>query len=127
MWQPQVIRDGLDLALGQISAYQALTKVAEKEALYQEISWSLLKYGGLVLGLALMMGLLMFFMRQTIVVMSRLIEYDMRRDIFKHYEVLDTSFYKQQKGRVDLMSRITEDVFKKCACISDQVFYTALT
>ena len=101
----------MDLALGQLSAYQALTNGAEKDALYQEISWSLLKYGGLVLGLALMMGLLMFFMRQTIVVMSRLIEYDMRRDIFKHYEVLDTSFYKQQKTG-DLMSRITEDVSK---------------
>lgn len=111
VWQPQVIRDGLDLALEQLQVYRQLTDASEKEALYSQISWSLLQYGGLVLGLAAMMGLLMFFMRQTIIVMSRLIEYDLRRDIFAQYERLDTSFYKRQKTG-DLMSRITEDVSK---------------
>lgn len=111
VWQPQVIREGLDLALEQIKNYQSLTDPSEKEALFSQISWSLLKHGGLVLLLAAIMGTLMFFMRQTIVVMSRLIEYDMRKDIFDHYEKLDTAFYKNQKTG-DLMSRITEDVSK---------------
>lgn len=111
VWQPQVIRDGLDLALNQIESYQTLTDTSEKDKLYRDISNSLMKHGGLVLLLALIMGTLMFFMRQTIVVMSRLIEYDMRKDIFAHYEKLDSSFYNRQKTG-DLMSRITEDVSK---------------
>ena len=83
----------------------------KKAQLYQDISVSLMKYGGTVLLLALAMGVLMYFMRQTIVVMSRLIEYDLRRDIFAKYEKLDAYFYQKQKTG-DLMSRITEDVSK---------------
>lgn len=57
------------------------------------------------------MGVFMFMMRQTIIVMSRLIEYDLRKQIFQHYLSLDTSFYKKNKTG-DLMSRIVEDVNK---------------
>ncbi len=53
----------------------------------------------------------MYFMRQTIIVMSRLIEYDMRKEIFEHYLTMDLSFYKRNKTG-DLMSRLTEDVNK---------------
>lgn len=122
VWQPQVIREGLDLALEQINSYQALTDPDAKEALYDDTSFSLLKYGGLVLLLALIMGVLMFFMRQTIVVMSRLIEYDMRKDIFAHYEDLDAGFYNKQKTG-DLMSRITEDVSKVRMYLGPGVLY----
>ncbi|MDX1685160.1 MAG: ABC transporter ATP-binding protein [Saprospiraceae bacterium] len=111
VWQPQVIREGLDLALEQIKSYQEISDSQARSAMYREISFSLLKHGGLVLLLALTMGVLMFFMRQTMVVMSRLIEYDMRKDIFAHYEDLDAGFYNEQKTG-DLMSRITEDVSK---------------
>ena len=51
----------------------------------------------------------MFFMRQTIIVMSRYIEYDLKNDIYKQYQKLDTSFYKQNNTG-DLMNRISEDV-----------------
>jgi len=111
VWQPQVIREALDMVLEQVTAYQSLSDSAEKDALFDSISSQLLKYGLTVLGLALSMGVLMYFMRQTVVVMSRLIEYDMRKDIFSHYEKLDTAFYKSHKTG-DLMSRITEDVSK---------------
>ena len=53
----------------------------------------------------------MYMMRQTIIVMSRLIEYDLRKDVFQHYLKLDTAFYQRNKTG-DLMSRITEDVNK---------------
>lgn len=111
VWQPQVIREALDMVLNQVSEYQTLTDPERKEAMFDSISHQLLKYGLTVLGLALSMGILMYFMRQTVVVMSRLIEYDMRKDIFGHYEKLDTAFYKSHKTG-DLMSRITEDVSK---------------
>ncbi len=62
-----------------------------------------------ILVLALLSGLFMFFMRQTLIVMSRLIEYDQKNEIFKHYQELDTNFYKTHNTG-DLMNRISEDV-----------------
>jgi ATP-binding cassette, subfamily B, multidrug efflux pump len=62
-----------------------------------------------ILLLAILRGVLMFFMRQTIIVMSRHIEYDQKNEIFHHYQLLDTSFYKTHSTG-DLMSRMTEDV-----------------
>ncbi|MBI2282720.1 MAG: ABC transporter ATP-binding protein [Bacteroidetes bacterium] len=62
-----------------------------------------------ILGLAIVRGILMFFMRQTIIVMSRHIEYDQKNEIFRHYQQLDTQFYKTHSTG-DLMNRMTEDV-----------------
>ncbi len=62
-----------------------------------------------ILLLAVMRGVLMFFMRQTLIVMSRHIEYDQKNEIFKHYELLDTNFYKTNSTG-DLMNRMSEDV-----------------
>ena len=65
--------------------------------------------GIILLGLALISGFFMFLMRQTIIVMSRHIEYDQKNEIFDHYQKLDTNFYKTHSTG-DLMSRISEDV-----------------
>ena len=62
-----------------------------------------------ILALALLRGIFMFFMRQTIIVMSRHIEYDQKNEVFQHYQKLDTAFYKTHNIG-DLMSRIAEDV-----------------
>ena len=62
-----------------------------------------------LLFLALLRGLFMFFMRQTLIVMSRLIEFDQKNQIYKHYQQLDVEFYKTHKTG-DLMNRISEDV-----------------
>ncbi len=59
--------------------------------------------------LALISGFFMFMMRQTIIVMSRLIEYDQKNQVFTHYQQLDTNFYKTHSTG-DLMNRISEDV-----------------
>ncbi len=63
----------------------------------------------IILVLALMRGFFMFLMRQTIIVMSRHIEYDQKNEIFQHYQQLDTAFYKTHSTG-DLMNRIAEDV-----------------
>ena len=65
--------------------------------------------GIVLLGLALISGFFMFLMRQTIIVMSRHIEFDQKNEIFSHYQKLDTNFYKTHSTG-DLMSRISEDV-----------------
>ena len=67
-------------------------------------------YTGIILIIvAIISGFFMFLMRQTIIVMSRHIEYDQKNEIFKHYQKLDTSFYKTHSTG-DLMNRIAEDV-----------------
>lgn len=62
-----------------------------------------------ILLLAIIRGILMFFMRQTIIVMSRHIEYDQKNEVFQHYQKLDTHFYKTHSTG-DLMNRMAEDV-----------------
>lgn len=66
-------------------------------------------WGIVILILALLRGVFMFLMRQTIIVMSRHIEYDQKNEIYRHYQQLDTAFYKRNSTG-DLMNRISEDV-----------------
>ena len=87
--------DGFDL---QTDAY----------ALFAKSIWIL---GILILISALLRGIFMFFMRQTIIVMSRIIEYDLKNEIFEHYQSLPLSFYRKNNTG-DLMNRISEDVSK---------------
>ena len=74
-----------------------------------EILALVIKGGVTLLGLALLRGLFMFMMRQTIIVMSRHIEYDQKNEIYNHYQQLNTHFYKAHFTG-DLMNRISEDV-----------------
>ena len=75
----------------------------------QSFSEKFLWCGITLLVLAIISGLFMFLMRQTIIVMSRLIEYDQKNQVFAHYQQLDTNFYKTHSTG-DLMNRISEDV-----------------
>ena len=109
--QPQMIRQALDLVIENISLYHLYEGFELQKELFANLGLTLLFFGLLVLLLALLMGVFMYFMRQTIIVMSRLIEYDMRKELFEHYEKLSLAFFKQ-KSTGDLMSRITEDVSK---------------
>ena len=76
-----------------------------------DISFSkLVLFCGLILlGFALLRGFFMFLMRQTIIVMSRHIEYDQKNDVYAHYQKLDSQFYKVHSTG-DMMSRMSEDV-----------------
>lgn len=80
-------------------------------------------YSGIILlVLALISGLFMFLMRQTIIVMSRHIEFAQKNEIFKHYQQLDTHFYKTHNTG-DLMSRISEDVSRVRMYVGPAVMY----
>ena len=63
----------------------------------------------LIVGTAVISGILTFFMRQTIINMSRYIEFDLKNEIYKHYQKLSINFYKKNRTG-DLMNRISEDV-----------------
>ena len=120
--QPQMIRYALDLVIENISLYNLTEGYAAQEVLFAQLGTVLLFFGALVLILALLMGIFMYFMRQTIIVMSRLIEYDMRKEIFAHYENLNLAFYKKNNTG-DLMSRITEDVTKVRMYLGPGILY----
>jgi len=66
-------------------------------------------FGIVLLVFAILRGFFMFLMRQTIIVMSRHIEYDQKNEVFQHYLQLDTNFYKTHETG-DLMNRMAEDV-----------------
>jgi ATP-binding cassette subfamily B multidrug efflux pump len=82
-----------------------------------------LKLGGIYMLLSLLKGFFLFLMRQTIIVMSRLIEYDLKNEIFKHYQILDTGFYKKNSTG-DLMNRISEDVSQVRMYLGPGVMYS---
>lgn len=120
--QPQMIREGFDLVVEHINLYRLLDGFVLQKDFYEVLAETLLYYGGLVLLLALVMGVFMYLMRQTIIVMSRLIEYDMRKEIFAQYERLSLAFYKRNKTG-DLMARVTEDVSKVRMYLGPAILY----
>lgn len=93
--------------------YDPLVKVfihqAEERINAHGFIWLVMVCGVTLLALAVLRGLFMFFMRQTIIVMSRLIEFDQKNEVYLHYQQLDTAFYKEHSTG-DLMSRMAEDV-----------------
>ncbi len=80
--------------------------------------------GIIILALALLRGFFLFLMRQTIIVMSRHIEYDQKNEIYRHYQRLDTAFYKTHSTG-DMMNRIAEDVSRVRMFVGPAVMYIA--
>lgn len=107
---PVVVRNVLDQVYNNIGNFHLLgTNTPSGIALRSFIFRLVMISGLLLLGFALMRGVFLFFMRQTIIVMSRHIEYDQKNEIYDHYQKLDTAFFKTH-ATGDLMSRISEDV-----------------
>jgi ATP-binding cassette subfamily B protein len=77
----------------------------------------------LIIGVALFSGFLTFLMRQTIIVTSRLIEFDLKNEIYQQYQKLSLNFYKKNRTG-DLMNRISEDVTKVRMYVGPTVMYT---
>jgi len=79
-----------------------------------------------IIGAALITGILTFFMRQTIINVSRYIEYDLKNEIYKHYQVLPLKFYKNNRTG-DLMNRISEDVGRVRMYVGPAIMYSINT
>ena len=82
-----------------------------------------LKLGGLYMFLSICSGFFLFLTRQTIIVMSRLIEYDLKNEIYDQYQRLDYGFYKKNSTG-DLMNRISEDVSQVRMYLGPGIMYT---
>ncbi|MBC7695214.1 MAG: ABC transporter ATP-binding protein [Burkholderiales bacterium] len=90
----------------------ATNEIVELIARHAQVdSMKFIVFGVTLLGLALSSGFFLFLMRQTIIVMSRHIEFDQKNEMYAHYQTLDASFYKNNSTG-DLMNRISEDVGK---------------
>ncbi len=89
----------------------------------EDVIWLSIKLGGIYMLLSACSGLFLFFMRQTIIVMSRFIEFDIKNEIYNHYQKLSYSFYKKN-ATGDLMNRITEDVSHVRMYLGPGIMYT---
>lgn len=88
---------------------QAVEGFLEKTISLSDAKGMLLQYILIIVGAALLSALFTFLMRQTIINVSRYIEYDLKNEVFDHYQLLSLNFYK--KNRIgDLMNRISEDI-----------------
>lgn len=112
----ELLGKGLDFAL------TAETLHAPRE----QVVNILLRYGTEIILYTLAYGFFLFLNRQTIIVMSRLIEYDMKNDVFDQYQRLDQGFYKRNNTG-DLMNRISEDVSRVRMYIGPAVMYATTT
>lgn len=104
-----VIREAFDLVKENIDLYRLYDGFERQDLVYQVFGTSLLFFGIVVLALSLLRGLFLFFMRQTIILTSRHIEYDLKNEIYHHYQTLDFSFFRRNNTG-DMMNRATEDV-----------------
>lgn len=119
----QVIRLAFDLVTDNIGTYHLFAGFQQQSSIYSVFSYSLFLFGVLVLVLALISGAFLFFMRQTLILMSRHIEYDLKNAIYKHYQILSLAFYRRHNTG-DLMNRATEDVTRVRMYLGPGIMYT---
>ena len=118
----QVVRHAFDLVREGITMYQLHDGFAQQETVYESFARSTLFYGVVIVLMALLRGIFLFFMRQTIIVMSRHIENDLKNEIFAHYQTLPLSFYRRNNTG-DLMARISEDVGRVRMYLGPAIMY----
>lgn len=122
----QVIRIAFDLVNENIALFRLFNGFNRQELISKIFGQSLLFFGVIVLILALIRGLFLFFMRQTIILMSRHIEYDLKNEIYLHYQKLSMAFYRRNNTG-DLMNRVTEDVSRVRMYLGPGIMYTINT
>ncbi|PCI94095.1 MAG: ABC transporter [Flavobacteriales bacterium] len=124
IFPPYIIKEAFNLADAQLNStdYNTNSLLA---SLFEGLSFTnvILLFGIIVLALAVIKGLFVFFMRQTIIIMSRLIEYDLKNEIYQQYQKLDTTFYKENNTG-DIMNRISDDVSKVRMYLGPSIMYT---
>lgn len=118
----QLVRIAIDYVVESFSFYQLF----EEGDLRQEARGVFLNFififGILILLMALLRGFFLFLIRQTIIAMSRFIEFDLKNEIFEHYQNLPLSFYRRNSTG-DLMARITEDVSRVRMYLGPAIMY----
>ena len=105
-------------SLNSVEQYMKGT-ILDKSFVEEQLLWNIL----IIIGVAVLAGLLTFVMRQMIIVTSRLIEFDLKNEIYEQYQKLSINFYKKNRTG-DLMNRISEDVSKVRMYFGPAVMYS---
>jgi len=124
VYPAQLIREALDLVESKLSGV-AIESTSFLTVYIENIPITkvVLLYGGIVFAAAIIKGIFTFFMRQTIIIFSRLIEFELKNEIYNHYQELDISFYKENNTG-DIMNRISEDVSKVRMYLGPGIMYS---
>ncbi|MCB0492178.1 MAG: ABC transporter ATP-binding protein [Cyclobacteriaceae bacterium] len=118
----QMVRHAIDLVIDNIRIYEAFDQLSIQNNFFEVFAFGILVYAALILIMALLRGIFLYFVRQTLIVMSRLIEYDLKNEIFEHYQTLPLSFYRRNNTG-DLMNRISEDVGRVRMYLGPSIMY----
>src|SRR6185436_2832382 len=105
----QLVRHSIDLVTENIRVYRSFEGLKLQNEFFNVFAFGILLYAGLILVMALLRGFFLYLVRQTLIVMSRYVEFDLKNEIFEHYQSLPLSFYRRNNTG-DLMNRISEDV-----------------
>lgn len=117
-----LVRYSIDLVVDNIRVYHSLENVNVQQDFFNVFAKGILIYAVLILVVALLRGIFLYFVRQTLIVMSRLIEYDLKNEVFEHYQSLPLSFYRKNNTG-DLMNRISEDVGRVRMYLGPSIMY----
>ncbi|MEM9337126.1 MAG: ABC transporter ATP-binding protein [Bacteroidota bacterium] len=117
-----VVRYAFDVLGRSYSIYNSFEGFELQSGTYGLFVSSLFLLAVLIFLSALLRGVFLFFTRQTVIVMSRLIEYDLKNEVFDHYQSLPLSFYRRNNTG-DLMARISEDVSKVRMYLGPGIMY----
>lgn len=118
----QMVRHAIDLVIDNIRVYKSFDQLIIQQNFFEVFAYGILVYALLILVMALLRGIFLYFVRQTLIVMSRLIEYDLKNEIFEHYQTLPLSFYRKNNTG-DLMNRISEDVGRVRMYLGPSIMY----
>jgi ATP-binding cassette subfamily B protein len=105
----QMVRLTFNMVADTLGLFPLYKHTSLQDEVYSEFGKIILLYGTLIVLMALIRGVFLFLMRQTTIVMSRKIEFDLKNEIYAHYQALPLSFYRKNNTG-DLMARISEDV-----------------
>lgn len=118
----QLVRIAIDYVVESFALYRPLMKGGMGEIARENFLNFVFVFGILILVMALLRGFFLFLIRQTIIIMSRKVEYDMKNEIFEHYQNLPLSFYRKNSTG-DLMARISEDVSRVRMYLGPAIMY----
>ncbi|WP_075349430.1 ABC transporter ATP-binding protein [Algoriphagus marinus] len=118
----QLVRLAIDYVVESLSIYRPLQLGGIGEIAQENFLKFVFVFGILILVMALLRGFFLFLIRQTIIIMSRKIEFDMKNEIYAHYQNLPLSFYRKNSTG-DLMARITEDVSRVRMYLGPAIMY----
>ena len=126
VYPAQIVRSSINMVGDMLLLYKVYNGFGIEAFLDDFLFQTLILFAALVIGAALIRGFFLFLTRQTLIAMSRRIEYDIRNDIYDHFQNLSLTFYRKNRTG-DLMARIAEDVGRVRMYLGPGIMYTLNT